>query len=187
MTLSLIALCLASLAAPAAASPATSASPAPPRAAKATPAGKKAPAGPMRPINITSERFEIMPNAERAIWSGAVVAKRDDLRIACDKLTAEFGERRRIKSIVCEGHVHMQQHASARGGAKQAVDREAWGERAHFDNERSLVTVTGHPEAREGENRIQGEKVLFFIEEDRVVVEKPRMVLETEEAAGGRL
>lgn len=144
-------------------------------------------AAPLRPINITSERFEIMPNAERAIWTGSVVAERDDMRISCDKLTAEFGERRKIKSVLCEGNVHMVQRQSVRGPKRTAVSREAWGERAFFDNQRALVTVTGNPAAREGENRIRGEKVLFYVEEDRVVVEKPRMLLETEAAAGGKL
>lgn len=158
--------------------------PGPPKAIAADKKKEPAASTAMRAINITSERFEILPNAERAIWSGSVVAERGDLRISCDKLTAEFAERRKIKSILCEGHVHMVQRRSAGGSIKQALDREAWGERAHFDNRRALVTVTGNPEAREGPNRIQGEKVLIFIEEDRVVVEKPRMVLETESAIG---
>ncbi|MDR0966522.1 MAG: LptA/OstA family protein [Myxococcales bacterium] len=166
MSLTAITLCLFALAAP----------------ASGAPAHKPA-------VNITSERFEILPNAERALWTGSVVAQRGDLRLSCDKLTAEFdtGERRRIKSLVCEGNVHMLQRrgASGPGSAKSnAADREAWGDRAHFDNKRGLVTVTGNPKAREGENRIHGEKVLIYVEEDRVVVEKPKMVLETEVATG---
>lgn len=153
-----------------------------------TPDARPGQAGsPLRPINITSDRFEIMPNAERAIWTGSVVAERDDVRIACDRLTAEFGEKRKIRSVLCEGNVHMVQRQAARGGKGGEVLREAWGERAYFDNLNALVTVTGNPSAREGDNRIQGEKVLFYVEQDRVVIEKPRMVFETEKAAGGAL
>lgn len=195
MSISSLTLCLLSLTAlapGALAEPATTAAGSAgsaPVPAKAGADGRKAASAPqpLRSINITSERFEIMPNAERAIWSGSVVAERDDMRISCDKLTAEFGERRKIKSVLCEGNVHMVQRQGARGPQKKSADREAWGERAYFDNQRALVTVTGNPEAREGQSRIQGEKVLFYVDEDRVVVEKPRMVLETEAAAGGKL
>lgn len=199
MALCSLSLCLISLTAlaataradtrPVARAPASEARHVPAAVQQALADGKKASpgTGPLRPINITSERFEIMPNAERAIWTGSVVAERDDMRISCDKLTAEFGERRKIRSVLCEGNVHMVQRQSLQGPKTKSVSREAWGERAYFDNQRSLVTVTGNPEAREGENRIQGEKVLFYVEEDRVVVEKPRMVLETEAAAGGKL
>ena len=150
---------------------------------KASKEGGRASALQMRPVNITSDRFEIMPNAERAVWVGHVVAERDDVKIQCDKLTATFGEKHKIREILCEGHVHMIQ----RKGGSKPVDREAWGEQAHFDNAKSVVTVTGNPEAREGRNRIKGDKVLFYVAEDRVVVEKPRMVFETEAAAGGAL
>ncbi len=157
------------------------------RAAKASDSQAGQTGTPLRPINITSDRFEIMPNAERAIWTGSVVAERDDVRIACDRLTAEFGEKRKIRSVLCEGNVHMVQRQAARGGKGGEVLREAWGERAYFDNLNALVTVTGNPSAREGDNRIQGEKVLFYVEQDRVVIEKPRMVFETEKASGGAL
>lgn len=167
--------------------PASSASAPAPKASKpnkkAAKEGGKASAFQMRPVNITSDRFEIMPNAERAVWVGHVVAERDDVKIQCDKLTATFGEKHRIREILCEGHVHMVQRRSG----QKPVDREAWGERAHFDNAKSVVTVTGNPEAKEGRNRIKGDKVLFYVAEDRVVVEKPRMVFETEAAQGGTL
>lgn len=177
------------LAQPAAPAPAASSGKQPPASAsakageKASRDGKKTSAAQMRPVNITSDRFEIMPNAERAVWVGHVVAERDDVKIQCDRLTATFGEKHKIREILCEGNVHMVQHK----GGQKPVDREAWGERAHFDNAKSVVTVTGNPEAREGRNRIKGDKVMFYVAEDRVVVEKPRMVFETEAAERGEL
>lgn len=150
--------------------------------------GKKSANLSLKAVNITSDRFEVMPNADKAVWSGSVVAVRDDITIQCDLLTAEFGEHHKIRTIVCEGHVHMEQKSEADPkSGKKAVNREAWGEKAVFDNMTSLVTITGDPSAKEGNNTIRGEKVLVYVAEERIVVEKPKMVFDTDEATGGAL
>ena len=98
----------------------------------------------LKSVNITSNMFEVMSNAEQAVWTGSVVASQGDLRIECDKLVASFGEHHRIKTIDCQGHVHMVQKSEADpASGKKAKDREAWGDKAHFDNARSVITVTG--------------------------------------------
>ena len=142
----------------------------------------------LKSVNITSNMFEVMSNAEQAVWTGSVVASQGDLRIECDKLVASFGEHHRIKTIDCQGHVHMVQKSEADpASGKKAKDREAWGDKAHFDNARSVITVTGNPAARDCKNTVRGEKVLVYVADERIVVEKPRMVFDTTDAVGDSL
>jgi len=160
---------------PAAAKPAKTSRRKPSRISRAPKPGS----GPLRPVNITSRLFEIEPNSGRAVWTGEVVVERDDLKVTCDRLTADFDDAKRVRKVTCEGNAHMVQRP--RDPARP--EREAWGQVAVFDNEQALLTVTGEPRAREGENTFRGEKVLFHVDEDRVVVEKPEMEFETKDGA----
>ena len=136
-------------------------------------------AGPLRPVNITSKLFEISPTSQTAVWRGEVVVERDDVKVTCDELTAEFDEAKQVRTVTCRGNAHMIQRAAA---ATERREREAWGEVAVFDNERSLLTVTGSPRAREGDSTMKGSKVVFLVDEDRVLVEDAVMVVETAKA-----
>ena len=49
--------------------------------------------------------------------------------------------------------------------------RVATGERAVFDDKAKTVTLTGNPVMRQGNNQVSGAKVVYFIEQDRAMVE----------------
>ena len=151
----------------------------PAKAARKTKAKKqtrtrKAP-DPTRPVNITAQLFEVMPETKQAVWKGNVVVERDDLRITCDVLTATYGESKRLDTLVCLGRVHMVQ----RPGAPGKLEREAWGDRAVFDNAASLLTLTGNPRAREGANSMRGTEVTYHVDQDRLLVKDAVMVLDS--------
>jgi lipopolysaccharide transport protein LptA len=136
--------------------------------------------GPLRPVNITAKLFEVLPTSQQAVWTGDVVVERDDVKVTCDRLTAEMGDGKQIRKVTCEGNAHLIQHAVA----PRTIEREAWGDVAVFDNERSTLTVTGSPRAREGQSTMEGTKVVFLVDEDRVLVENAKMVVETANGAG---
>ncbi|HCF60430.1 MAG TPA: hypothetical protein DFS52_20825 [Myxococcales bacterium] len=149
---------------------------------------KKA-SGPLRPVNITSKSFEVSPGSQTAVWSGEVVVEREGVRVTCDRLTAQLDDSKQVRAVTCQGNAHMIQRPTT----PDRPEREAWGEVAVFDNERAVLTVTGSPRAREGESTMKGTKVIFLVEEDRVLVENVEMILETSKAnpalgdgAGGR-
>ncbi len=116
--------------------------------------------GPLRPVNITSKSFEVSPTSQTAVWSGDVVVEREGVRVTCDRLTAQLDDSKQVRTVTCQGNAHMIQ----RPATPDRPEREAWGEVAVFDNERSVLTVTGSPRAREGESTMKGSKVVFLVE-----------------------
>lgn len=125
-------------------------------------------------IHITSDSFEALPDRKQGAWKGRVVVVRDDLRIQCASLVADLAEGNQVRKVTCTGNAYMHQAASPK--LKRAV-REAWGEVAVFDNVTGLLTVTGSPRAREGDNTMEGERILLDTEADKVRVERPTMTL----------
>ncbi|MFN7133368.1 MAG: lipopolysaccharide transport periplasmic protein LptA [Myxococcales bacterium] len=166
------------LGSPAFAAPAkASASRKPAPAAKPAPAPVKPPED--KPVNVTAKSLEVAPDARQAVWQDDVVAERDDFRLTCDRLIAEYDPSRRLKQLVCSGNVHLTQKA-----APGEPVREGWGEQAVFETATNSVTITGSPRAREGENAMNGSKVTFLVRENRLQVERPEL---TAEEAGKRM
>ncbi len=143
------------------------------RPAKAKP--KPTQAVPARPIDIKSDSFEMLPAKNQARWKGHVFVERDNLRIWCDSLLAEQDAQKHLKSLTCEGNVHIVQ----RPLTAEALEREGWSDRALFENETGILTMTGNPRAREGANTMRGSKVTFDVERDRLVVENAQMMVES--------
>ncbi len=137
--------------------------PAPPPAQAATPD---------RPVSVTAKSLEVTPNSRQAVWKDDVVAERDDFRLSCDRLTADYDDAKRIRQLTCSGNVHLVQ--------KGEPPREAWGDEAVFVTATNSVALTGSPRAREGANEMIGSKVTFFVGENRILVDRPE--LQAEEA-----
>ncbi|HEY3447793.1 MAG TPA: LptA/OstA family protein [Myxococcales bacterium] len=155
-------------------------------AAAATAAAKPAPAqrkridkspakqAPERPVKITADAFEILAGEKHASWKGNVVAVRDDMTVTCKALVADYDDQKRLKKLTCTGNAHMRQVAKA-----ERPEREAWGDVAVFDNDTAILTVTGSPRAREGQSTMQGERILFDSNADKLRVERVSMVIDT--------
>ncbi len=129
-----------------------------------TPAPKPAP-----PVVVTAPRMEVFNKPQeirRTVWRGGVVAKRLDATLRCDEMVAYLTPDDQVKTATCDGHVH-------------ADKGENWvtGDRAEFDNTRGVVTVTGNPKGKQGANELQGDKILFFVDENRIEVLNSKSVL----------
>jgi lipopolysaccharide transport protein LptA len=120
-----------------------------------------------RPIQITADTFLAESKDNLIRWKGNVLVVRDEMTIRCDSLVALYDENKRVKTVTCSGNVHMHQPASA----NQHEARDAWGGRAVFDNDTGLLTVTGDPHAREGNNKMKGDQVFYDTSVDRLRLE----------------
>jgi lipopolysaccharide export system protein LptA len=114
------------------------------------------------------EVFNKPDEARRAVWKGGVVATRVDAekhldaRLRCDQMVAFLAAGDRIEKATCDGHVH-------------AEKGENWvtGEHAEFDNEKGVITVTGSPHGKQGANEVRGEKIIFYVDENKLQIVKP--------------
>jgi len=113
------------------------------------------------PIYITADWMEVDQIKNTIVYKGRVVAVQSDMTMRSDVLTAYYDpEMKQMKQIVLDGKVNATQGA-----------RIATGDRAVFDDKAKTVTLTGNPVMRQGNNQVSGAKVVYFIEQDRAMVE----------------
>ena len=113
------------------------------------------------PIYITADWMEVDQAKSTIVYKGRVVAVQSDMTMRSDALVAYYDpEMKQMKQIVLDGKVNATQGT-----------RVATGDRAVFDDKAKTVTLTGNPVMRQGNNQVSGAKVVYFIEQDRAMVE----------------
>lgn len=122
------------------------------------------------PVSVNADRLEVHGKQHQAVWTGHVVADRDTTHLICDRLVAHYDQHQEITRLECLGHV-------------QATDGDKWaqGDRADFDNVKGVLVVTGDPQARQGQNRIRGTKVTFYVGRDLLEVENAKAIFPSKE------
>lgn len=113
------------------------------------------------PIDITSDTVEADQKQNTATFKGNVVAKQEDVTLYANTLLIIYDpDTKKLKQIVATGNVKVVQ-----------LDRRATGQKATFDQDKNKVVLDGDAVVREGTNVIRGERITFYVEEERSVVE----------------
>ena len=60
-----------------------------------------------------------------------------------------------------------------------AGDRWAHGDHADYDTVKEILVMTGNPEARQGNNTMHGERVVFYVDTDLIEVQNVKGTLES--------
>ena len=116
-----------------------------------------------QPVNITSDRM-VADNRNRTVnFLGNVIARREDMIIFSDQLSAVYTDQSKIEKIIARGNVKINQ-----------TDRTATCQEATFFQLRQQVVMTGKPKVWQGKNTITGDKIIIFVKEDRVEVESDK-------------
>lgn len=113
------------------------------------------------PILISSNWMEADRKKNTITYKGQVVAIQADMTMRSEILTAYYDpDMKQLREAVAEGQVQVAQG-----------DRLARGAKAVFNGKAQTVTLTGSPVVRQGNSEVSGNRIIFFIEEDRAVVE----------------
>ncbi len=122
------------------------------------------------PIHIKSDRMEVLDQSRTVIFTGHVIATKDSFILHSDKLKVYYEKakakgqgnetKRAIKKIVALGHVRISKGR-----------RVATGQKAVYEKSAEKITITGAAQVWEGPNRVRGDRITFFLNEDRSVVE----------------
>ena len=113
------------------------------------------------PIYIESDRLEADQKTNTVTYKGNVVAKQEDVTLYANTLVIIYDpESKKLKEIIATGNVKVVQ-----------LDRRATGQKATFDQDKNKVVLDGDAVVREGTNVIRGERITFYVEEGRSVVE----------------
>ncbi len=121
-------------------------------------------------IHISSDHMEASEKAGTVVFTGHVVAKKGDLTIHADRLEvfyekkkATTGDKKRkkvLQRIVATGHVKVVQAGRVGTGAK-----------AVYDKRHEKIILLGSAQVTQGPNRVSGDRITLFLNEDRSVVE----------------
>ena len=113
------------------------------------------------PIDIDSDRLEADQKTNTITYKGNVVAKQEDVTLYANTLVIVYDpDTKKLKEIVATGNVKVVQ-----------LERRATGQKVTFDQDKNKVVLDGDAVAREGTNVIRGERITFYVEEERSVVE----------------
>jgi lipopolysaccharide export system protein LptA len=113
------------------------------------------------PIFITSDWMEVDQKKNTISYKGRVVTVQAEMTMRSETLTAYYDpEMKQVKQIIAEGKVNATQG-----------NRVATGQKAVFDDQAKTVTLTGSPVMRQGNSQVSGAKIVYFVEQDKSIVE----------------
>ncbi|MBW1807506.1 MAG: lipopolysaccharide transport periplasmic protein LptA [Deltaproteobacteria bacterium] len=128
---------------------------------------------PEGPVDIRSDELTVYQKKHQAVFSGNVRAVQGELVINCKQLTvfyagnndsqANSGE---ITKMVFSGDVSIKQKA-----------RKGHCEKAVYHRPASRIVCTGKAWVVEGNNRIEGVKIEYFLGKDEVKVTRPKAII----------
>ncbi|HOJ70868.1 MAG TPA: lipopolysaccharide transport periplasmic protein LptA [Syntrophorhabdaceae bacterium] len=114
-----------------------------------------------QPVDIVSDTMEGLEKEKYIIFKGNVVARQGDLYIFCDSIDAYMDEA-----------TNEIERAHAKGNVKIVKkDRTSTCSEAIFDNKKGEITLKGNVTVYSGQDKLTGDVIRYFLNEDRVVVE----------------
>lgn len=123
------------------------------------------------PIVITSQTLEFDNKRKVVVFTGNVVAKREDFTINCQKMLlyyldsqtgrVEGKEELKIDRIIATGQVIITRPDGGLAKAEKAI---------YYENDEK-VTLTGNPVVKQGNDFVEGSRITLFLKEKRSIVE----------------
>ena len=110
------------------------------------------------PVRVTCDDMVVQNRQQTARCKGHVRATRLAMILTCDQGLAHYDQDGHIVDLVCTGNVKMIEK-----------DRIATGDKAVYVEEARTVELTGHAVARQRDDVLTGEPLVFYVDEDRVV------------------
>ncbi|MBA4418289.1 MAG: lipopolysaccharide transport periplasmic protein LptA [Syntrophus sp. (in: bacteria)] len=125
-----------------------------------------------KPIDIVSDTMEGIDKEKYVIFKGNVIAKQEDLYIFADIIEAYLNEEsNEIDRAIAKSNVKIVKK-----------DRTATADEANFDNKKGEIILKGNVVVFQGQDKLSGDVVTYYVNEDRAVVtgdsnKKARVIL----------
>jgi len=145
------------------------------------------PIGDRDPVSITASKMVIQSLENKITFEGNVFIKRGELKIEADRAVVFLEEKGAKKSLKPSSSLLLE--GASQGGKEissiivsgkvdiRQGDRRAKAEKGRYDKEKEKITLTGHPEAWEKDFHVKGEKITFFLAENRTLVSESELVI----------
>ncbi len=124
------------------------------------------PAAARQPVEITAERLTADNKAHTAVFEGSVVARQGEVTLYADWMKVFYSGSGDVREIRARGNVKL-----TKGG------REITSEEAVYYRDEQKVVFSGNPVAAEGNGTISGSRMVYYLVDDRSVVEDSRVII----------
>ena len=118
------------------------------------------------PVEITADKLIADNRAHTAVFEGTVVARQGKITLYADWMKVFYSEAGDIRKIEARGNVKLVKDA-----------REITSGKAIYYKELQKIVFTGNPVATEGNSTISGDRMVYYITNDRSVVENSRVII----------
>lgn len=113
------------------------------------------------PTTITSDTLTLRTQEKKFIYKGNVVMAQGAMTVTCNTLEGTYTENNEIEDLTALGSVII----------TKGDELEARGERADFDNERQIVTMTQNPSVLKGKSQLNADLIKVFLETEETIAE----------------
>ncbi|URD60135.1 lipopolysaccharide transport periplasmic protein LptA [Sphingomonas sp. KRR8] len=114
------------------------------------------------PVDVSSDRIEVQDRADRAIFSGNVVAKQDDLTLTTDRLTIAYTN---------NGNVQIDRLNAAGGVTVRSPSETGRGDFGVYDLNRKIITLIGNVVLQREGSEVRGNRLTIDLDSGRAVVD----------------
>ena len=114
------------------------------------------------PVDVDADRIEVQDRADRAIFSGNVIVRQGNMTMNAARLTVFYTNTSgvNVERLVAQGGVLL-----------RTPGETARGSTAIYDVDRRLVTMTGGVNLTQGQNRVQGGRLVLDLSSHRAVLD----------------
>lgn len=116
-----------------------------------------------QPIEITARQLEAFEERQVSIFTGDVVARQGDMTLYAERLEVYFQSAenggQQVARLEASGAVRVEQGR-----------RRATADRASYLRTEGTLTLIGNAEVVQEENRVAGDEIVLYIEENRSLV-----------------
>jgi lipopolysaccharide export system protein LptA len=116
------------------------------------------------PVDVAADRIEVQDRADRAVFSGNVVIKQNELTLTAARVTVAYTN---------AGSVQIRRIDASGGVTMTSPSERAKGDFGIYDTDRKIITLIGGVTlVREG-NRVNGGRLVVDLDTGRAVMDAP--------------
>ena len=114
------------------------------------------------PVNVAADRIEVQDRADRAVFSGNVVAKQADLTLSAARVTLAYSN---------SAGIQISRIDASGGVTVRSPSETARGAYAIYDLGSRLITMMGGVTLTRGESRVSGARLVIDLDSGRAVMD----------------
>lgn len=130
------------------------------------------------PVDVAADRIEVQDRADRAIFSGNVIARQSDLTMNASRVTVAYSN---------AGGIEIERIDASGGVTVRSPSETAKGQFAIYDLRNRLITLLGNVTLTRGASHVNGARLVLDLETGRAVMDGGARTAAGTTSAGGRV